>query len=292
MKASNSHPVGVQLSLAGGMLERLPKPVCQEVNPFEIPLSTHTLAPDNSFCELVRQFGVVVPVVIATAQGGVVLVQGRRRVMAARIAGSLRIPARLYRFETVGADVLPMIAAELGTMLQTSQRSNPLADLEAVQELMRRGCCAQQITAVTGLPAARIRQIVALGSLHPALQGGLQQGRVSLGVARTCVKLPPSLQAELATRIGRNGRLTAGDISEVRRGPVTAALDALFGAVCVQASQPAKEISGGQGYEEELIAALPRNLVSMLRETVPATPRFDALRAACDWRLSATSGRS
>lgn len=180
--------------------------------------------PSRSFVASVRRFGVVAPVIVREDPDGPVafrsgrysLVDGNRRVMAARESGLERVPAR----------VLPALddTAALTLALNGSRADNPVTEYLAIKSFVARGFTESEIARETGYPAAKIRARLALDSLHEGLFAALSEQRITAAVAEAAARIGPESQTRLVTRLAETGRLTAGDVREVRQVEVAGAL--------------------------------------------------------------------
>jgi ParB/RepB/Spo0J family partition protein len=183
--------------------------------------------PSRSFVASVRRFGVVAPVIVREDADGRVefragrysLVDGNRRVMAAREVGLERVPAR----------VLPALddTAALTLALNGSRADNPVTEYLAIKSFVARGLTESEISRATGYPAAKIRARLVLDGLHEALFAALAEQRITAAVAEAAARIGPEPQAQLVTKLEESGRLTAGDVRDVRQVEVATALAAL-----------------------------------------------------------------
>lgn len=184
------------------------------------------IAPDAAFVESVRRFGVVTPVVIVEDAGGLRVVDGRRRIAAARAAGVDALSAVIYPAgEGLPADLIILA-------LNEQRSSNPLADFNAIRRLQERGATEQEISQATGMPPQRIRRRMKLASLLPELFDALSEGRLSVAVAEAAAGLSPAYQRALAATLAEKGRLTLADVRAVkvaRREQALAAAPGLAG---------------------------------------------------------------
>ena len=180
--------------------------------------------PSRSFVTSVRRFGVVAPMIVREDPDGTVafrsgrysLVDGNRRVMAAREACLERVPAR----------VLPALddTAALTLALNGSRSDNPVTEYLAIKSFVARGLTESEISRETGYPAAKIRARLALDGLHDALFAALSEQRITAAVAEAAARIGAESQTRLVTRLAETGRLTAGDVREVRQVEVAGAL--------------------------------------------------------------------
>jgi len=164
----------------------------------------------------VRRYGVVTPVILVdTGDGqGRRLVDGRRRVLAAKEAGLTHIEAVTYSFNREDARTFP---AELLTLtLNELRRPNPVAEAEAIRRLLDRGAPLRDICRATGMSPARVKQRMRLLNLAAPLAQALSQGEIAISVAEAAAKLSSTEQRALADRLAERGKLTLEDVAEAR----------------------------------------------------------------------------
>ncbi len=166
--------------------------------------------PDREFTESVQRFGVIEPVVVLKRLTQYRVADGRRRIMAAHAVGLDRVPARFYPMDGISSPLLTLI-------LNDRRSPNPVAEYHAIRDLMGQGAGESLIVQATGLPVARLRRRLKLGSLDASLLDALAAGRITVSVAEACAKLPPPIQAELVGALNANGKLTSHDVATARR---------------------------------------------------------------------------
>lgn len=188
----------------------------------QIPLSAFPVdlpgpRPGREFRRAVSRYGVVVPVVLEEDPNGQIthrnatfaLLDGNRRVMAAREAGFETIPARVFGQTTIGS--------HLTLALNGLRTSNPVTEYEAIRELVASGHSESDITRLTGFPASRLRARMQLARLLPALFDALTRQAITQGIAEGAARLPVALQSELVATLEATGKLTEKDIRAVRQ---------------------------------------------------------------------------
>lgn len=172
-------------------------------------------SPARKFVDSVAGVGVIVPVVVAEDAAGTVefaggrysLIDGNRRVMAAREAGRESIPALVL---PAGAD--PSLALTLNGL----RAANPVTEFCAIKALLAEGHSKADIAKLTGFPPAKITKRLRLETLHADLFAALSEQRVSATVAEEAAKLPVGMQERLGARLVEQGRLSADNVREVR----------------------------------------------------------------------------
>lgn len=175
--------------------------------------------PDQAFVRSIRRFGVIEPVILREtgAPSGhgnppYGIVDGRRRVAAARLAELLAVPARVYPKERPTTFLDPLL-----TLVCNVQRShNPVAELAAIERLTAAGADESTIARATGISPQTVKKRVRLSHLIPPLMRALAGGTLGVGVGEQAAKLPAATQERLAARLAERGRLTADDVRAER----------------------------------------------------------------------------
>jgi ParB-like chromosome segregation protein Spo0J len=253
----------------------------------QIPLSAFPLdlpgpRPGREFRRAVSRYGVVVPVVLEEDPNGQIthrnatfaLLDGNRRVMAAREAGFETIPARVFGATTIGS--------HLTLALNGLRTANPVTEYEAIRELTRAGHSESDITRLTGFPASRLRARMQLGRLEPALFDALRRQAITQGIAEGAARLPVALQSELVDTLEATGKLTAKDLRAVRQ----ASLDTAVASLPIDIFEPAPSVDVPVA-DVAGVATAPadwrdsvRDLLEEALRIAPATAEGRAVRAA------------
>lgn len=188
--------------------------------------------PDRTLVDSIKRLGLLEPVLLTgsskpggRAHGGLRVLDGRRRVKAARRAGLRDIPCLVV--EAAG-----LVGSTVAVAKHATRRANLAAELAAVERMAATGRSEQEIAAATGLAPQSIRQRLRLRGLHPDLRAALASGSLSAHAAMEAVRLPRAAQAGLAETLREQGKLTARDLADARRArAATGAASLPFGAL-------------------------------------------------------------
>ena len=249
-----------------------------------LPLAKDGIAPSRQLVASVRRYGVVTPVILVdTGDGqGRQLVDGRRRVLAAKDAGLTHVEAVIYSFDREDARGFP---AELLTLtLNELRRPNPVAEAEAIRRLLDRGAPLRDICRATGMSPARVKQRMRLLNLAAPLAQALSQGEIAISVAEAAAKLGSTEQRALADRLAERGKLTLEDIAEARsarRPSAQAALSLPTLPAVANSPQPQAKRAANTPTARDLYRALSLPLQQLVRAELAAagaTWLLDALK--------------
>jgi ParB/RepB/Spo0J family partition protein len=177
-------------------------------------------APDRAFVESVERFGVLQPVVLLKAAKGYEVAAGRRRVKAARAAGLMKIPARVYPPEWALSAVLAIVENEQRT-------SNVYVDLLSIEALMEAGAGEDDVVRATGMSKHTIRSRLRLARLIDPLRTALGDHQISVSTAEAAARRTVPEQHRLADVLAQNGKLTLADVRSVGRAETASAVDSL-----------------------------------------------------------------
>jgi len=178
-------------------------------------LTPMNLKPTDRMVQSVRRHGVLTPVLLQERvdDDGVIaleIVDGNRRVWAAKEAGLERIPAIVYQ----NPDPEAMAAATLIT--NTLRSRNAVSEWQAVERLSDMGHDAPALMRLTGLTKASLETRLRPSTMHPDLQRALLDGRISVTVWERAGRLPPESQQRLADMLEHRGGLRLADVDAER----------------------------------------------------------------------------
>lgn len=201
-----------QLTLEELFGEEVPEPRDWQLSLAELPGDLPGPEPDRELIESIKRLGLLQPIVVAVGatSGAFKVVDGRRRVKAARQAGLTEIPARVY-----GRDSL-LLTSVMTLVANQQRRPNAVAELDAILTLSRAGVDEATIREATGLPVGTIRRRLKLARLNDRLVEGMRVGKISLAVGERVATMPQTAQARLAdlgvlaAAPGRTGQAAGG----------------------------------------------------------------------------------
>jgi len=167
----------------------------------------------------IKNWGILQAVLVHRDGEKLVVVDGNRRVLAAREAERL-VPCLV----TNDLGYLKHVAT---LMLNNTRERNILAEEEAIDELLAKGATVQDVAKMTGTTKAIVEKRLRLKKLSPEIRQMVKDGKVASGVAEQIVKLSPSEQAELVKGAmadreygdpdAKDLKITADDVKAVRR---------------------------------------------------------------------------
>lgn len=212
--------------------------------------------PDQSFLNSVRDFGIIQPIIMTEGPQGVKVAAGRRRIKAARLIGIGELGAVVFQEGWVSPESLTLIE-------NRHRQQNALADLLAIEALIKAGNDEEKIAANLGVSKVTIKGRLRLRQLLPDLAKAMGDGKIFVSVAEKICTLPPEQQQEILEAYKKNGKVTLADIGAAQAraaaakkaaAPVQATSPAVA-ATAPAASAPAPT-AAAQRLEEEIIADL------------------------------------
>lgn len=183
-------------------------------------------APDAALVASIRAHGVLQPILVRQVdapEGGhrYEVVEGRRRIKAARKADLDEIPAALVR----GPDAMGR-ALTIG--LHATRRKNLGAELAAIRDLVDLGAGEDAIARATGMGKGTLRaRLRLIADLDPVLLQAVIAGKIAVTVAQQAAGCAAAVQARLAAIFAETGKLTGPQVAEARQAEVRAQVQAL-----------------------------------------------------------------
>jgi ParB family chromosome partitioning protein len=225
-----------------------------------LPLSQLPISPGTKvrarLLKSIREKGVLTPILVQPNGAGYKLLDGRRRVAAALRAGLEEIPAILV--EEGGPEI---------TLLAHATRSeNPVAELEAIRELQRRGLSEKEIARAGYSSLPRIQRLAKLNRLAPELAEKVEAGEIAPGVAFQIASLPQEEQHQL---LAEDEKVTAKTVRQAKYAHRQAAVPAL--TELVEQIEPVTV--------EEVFGCLSAETRAQIQAELPLEPRFEVWRA-------------
>ena len=225
-----------------------------------LPISQLAISPGTKvrarLLKSIQEKGVLTPILVQRNGAGYKILDGRRRATAAIQLGLEEIPAILI--EEGGPEI---------TLLAHGTRSeNPVAELEAICELQRRGLSEKEIAQAGYSSLSRIRRLAKLNRLAPELAEKVAGGVIAPGVAFQIASLPQEEQRQLLVE---NEEVTARTVRQAKYAHRQVAIPALTELV-----QPLEPVS-----IEEVLGCLSVETLLQILAELPVEPRFEVWRA-------------
>ena len=227
----------------------------------DFPVSGVQVRPE--FQKSVNEHGVKVPIAICQNGDGVEVIDGLRRIEAARRAN----------IEEIDANVLSKEEAAAMTIILNCQRSpNPIAEADALIKLMMGGMSTyDQLYEVTGMPKATIDKRLKLMSLSEPMKEAVAGGKVKVSVAQRIASLSQEDKLKLDAVLEAKGKLTNKDVDEIRSATRSTAQAELPSELFDCTDEPKKAMSirqvveswcdEGKGNPDILIAELEKHFI-------------------------------
>jgi len=170
--------------------------------------------PSERLVENIRRNGVIVPVILAEQvdEHGAIryqLVDGNRRVAAARKIEQEMVPARVLR------GISEADAASLTLAANSFRTSNYITEFWAMSQLERAGVSPNRMTEVTGMTRSTLETRRQLANLERRLFMGVAEGLIGPSIALAASRLDPDVQRQLGDAFERTGRLTKAQVDAV-----------------------------------------------------------------------------
>jgi ParB/RepB/Spo0J family partition protein len=180
--------------------------------------------PSETLKRSVNSWGVLVPVIVTDSRlPGVPpyrVVDGRRRVKAAMVAGLTSVPT-VYVSEM---GELP--EATLSAMAHATRSANQVSDLNAIVTISRAmtvegrlnaGEIVSEIAKKTGLSVGTVKSRLLLLNLPAPIRNAIDTGKVSIAVAEQIVRLDGFRRQQLVEVLAETGKITPADVKAVKQ---------------------------------------------------------------------------
>ncbi len=179
------------------------------VNVADMPASLPGDPPDKAFLDSVRDFGIIQPIILTEGPAGIRVAAGRNRIRAARMIGIAQLGAVVFPEGWVSTESLTLIE-------NRHRRQNGMADMLAIEALLRSGKDEATIAANLGISQATIKGRMRLRDLVPVLATALDAGKLFVTLALMICPMKAEHQNELAATYTKNGKLTLADVNAVQ----------------------------------------------------------------------------
>jgi len=172
--------------------------------------------PLPEFVESVRRFGVLQPVLLCKKTKNAEkyhVLAGRRRVLAARLAGLVVVKSIVIEgivYGDVASSVLTLEA-------QRHHNENPVAEYMAIRTLITEGYTVDMIKDALGIPAHKIEKLLSLASLPQEVLDGVSENKVAISTAQTLAKMSAPYQKKAVAQFKKSGSLTGSDLVTLKR---------------------------------------------------------------------------
>lgn len=182
-----------------------------ELVPLEQLPPTYGPEPSRAMLQSVREVGILTPVLLVRSprDGSYEVLDGLRRIWAAREAGLAEIPARVAAGASGGNAILTLITNE--------QRStNPVSEYRSITTLVDDRYGETEISRLTGMPIQTIRKRMRIANLITQFFEMFELGDLPAALAEELAKLPEGEQREAYRRWCEGEKLTHGLLQDVR----------------------------------------------------------------------------
>jgi ParB/RepB/Spo0J family partition protein len=223
----------------------------------ELPKTINGPEPDAAMVRSVKSLGILQPLLLADRGKGFEVLDGRRRLLAAREAELTKVPCIV----ALNAQGIPI--KRVLTIVANRRRSmNWQSEFVAVEELLTKGYDEQQIMDATGIGKNELRRILRLRKLVNSLHLAFIDGEISASVAEAAAKLPSPVQHKLSKKLGLHGdgHITLKDVREAHQiETVRAAKELPADLFASVASRPDNWRSAVLDKLDEILAIVPND---------------------------------
>lgn len=173
----------------------------REVNVVDI--RTETCLPGTKFVESIKEVGIRVPIMINKNRHGYEVIDGRRRIQAARNLGLETVPAIIMEEGENDSDLL-------GVMLNLQRSPNLAYEVDKIRLCIKSGYTQQEIAERLCLSRTQLKKHFRLLNLCKEALNKVKSGEVNASTAFELSRLPKETQKELVL----NGEITKEDVHQ------------------------------------------------------------------------------
>lgn len=178
--------------------------------------------PDKNMLATIRDYGIIYPIVLTNYEGKLVLIDGGRRIKAARILEIPEIVAQVFE------NVPPFDRAAWSLILNQQRSLNPIAEYHYLSQLREED--VPRFLQVVRADHAHITKVMTLDNIQPELRQDFikqhEDGKIAEGTLFHIAKLSEPRQAYLKTVLDEKGKLTSKDVKQAKRASTQAVLAA------------------------------------------------------------------
>jgi len=156
---------------------------------------------DKGFLASIQSEGVLVPLILEESGSGYTVIDGRRRLMAAKTAD----------LETVPARVIVPTADLLGVLLNLQRSSNLAYEVKALRGFIQAGYTQDEIAEILHMTKTRLKQHFRLLAFCDDGLKALEEGRLKTSAALALSRLPEERQREILAE-HEDGKITLKDV--------------------------------------------------------------------------------
>lgn len=172
-------------------------------------------SPVPRFRANVRRHGVIVPVLLREVVGpdgelGYHIIDGNRRVAAARSVRMIDVPARVF------LGITDDEAARITLLCNNFRSDNDITEFWAIKHLERSGHSKRRVAVDAGVTMKSLELRNRWSTLDRRIFVGYATGRISASVAKRVARLPQEDQRALGDLFEERGRLQTDDVTALQ----------------------------------------------------------------------------
>lgn len=189
----------------------------------ELPANEDIIGPEptREFVQTVAEIGIIYPIVLTRYEGNLYLIDGGRRIKAARLCMHEMINANIFE------EVNPTDRAAWALILNEQRSDNPVAEFLYYNKLHEQGNY-EEISKGYGMNKAHFEKVMSLNKLvHPQeFIEAYQRGKISESTLFGLAKLGGARQDYLLGVLSSTGKVSASDLTEAKQARQRAVLEA------------------------------------------------------------------
>lgn len=145
---------------------------------------------EKSFLSSIRAEGILAPIVLERDGSGYMVIDGRRRIAAAKVLGLDKVPATIVDFSEKEIELL-------GVMLNLHRSPNMACEVKALRRFIQAGYSQEEIAGMLNVSRTRLKKHFHLLSLCNDGIKMLEEGGLKVSAALALARLPEERQEKL-----------------------------------------------------------------------------------------------
>ena len=168
--------------------------------------------PGSDLIASIKSLGILCPLLVQRIgeSDRYYIVDGRRRLKAAKKAEFVEVPVRVVPFDLLNPETMTL-------QTNMTRKANPISEYAAIKSLLDKGYQEKDIAKTLGIKTGIIKARLLLGKLIPILFELMEAGHISTSVGEQAAKLPEVLQEKLVAIFAVNDKLTWEDVAGLKR---------------------------------------------------------------------------
>ena len=140
-----------------------------------------------------------------------IIIDGRRRIISAKLAGKTSIQAKVY------TEISNAHSSMITLSANYARSNNPISELEALEQLDKSKITMDTIRKYLNVSKNQAKELKRLLDLPQNLYKALKEGKISWTLAKKIVRLSIKMQKKISNEYQKEGKITGKRIDEMNK---------------------------------------------------------------------------